>query len=48
MASRAGGTSSPRSRARDHCLVHLVAYGAFAAVDRIETALASHTAQEIS
>ncbi|MFG3133371.1 carboxymuconolactone decarboxylase family protein [Streptomyces tendae] len=23
----------------DHCLVHLVAYGAFAAVDRIETAL---------
>ncbi|MYS52680.1 DNA-binding protein, partial [Streptomyces sp. SID6013] len=23
----------------DHCLVHLVAYGAFAAVDRIETSL---------
>jgi hypothetical protein len=23
----------------DHCLVHLVAYGAFLAVDRIESAL---------
>ncbi|MFE6281795.1 carboxymuconolactone decarboxylase family protein [Streptomyces sp. NPDC057877] len=30
----------------DHCLVHLVAYGAFAAVDRIERALAPHTASE--
>ncbi|WP_406334279.1 carboxymuconolactone decarboxylase family protein [Streptomyces sp. NBC_00203] len=27
----------------DHCLVHLVAYGAFAAVDRIESALPVHT-----
>ncbi|MFE9772001.1 carboxymuconolactone decarboxylase family protein [Streptomyces sp. NPDC005931] len=29
----------------DHCLVHLVAYGAFAAVDRIERALPLHTAR---
>ncbi|WP_033320173.1 carboxymuconolactone decarboxylase family protein [Streptomyces yerevanensis] len=28
----------------DHCLVHLIAYGAFAAVDRIERALPLHTA----
>ncbi|UQT55282.1 carboxymuconolactone decarboxylase family protein [Streptomyces durmitorensis] len=26
----------------DHCLVHLLAYGAFTAVDRIESALAAH------
>ncbi|MGZ3118691.1 carboxymuconolactone decarboxylase family protein [Streptomyces sp. H62] len=44
----------------DHCLVHLVAYGAFAAVDRVETSLsapdapslaprtAPHTTQETS
>lgn len=30
----------------DACLVRLVAYGAFAAVDRIESALAAHTVQE--
>lgn len=29
----------------DHCLVHLVAYGAFAAVDRVETALTAPTAR---
>ncbi|MFD5758433.1 carboxymuconolactone decarboxylase family protein [Streptomyces sp. NPDC127044] len=32
----------------DHCLVHLVAYGAFAAVDRIESALPVRTAEESS
>jgi AhpD family alkylhydroperoxidase len=32
----------------DHCLVHLVAYGAFAAVDRIESALPVHTPKETS
>ncbi|WP_210584795.1 carboxymuconolactone decarboxylase family protein [Streptomyces sp. GESEQ-35] len=32
----------------DHCLVHLVAFGAFAAVDRIESALPLHTAEEAS
>ncbi|MGW7254332.1 carboxymuconolactone decarboxylase family protein [Streptomyces sp. NPDC054834] len=32
----------------DRCLVRLVAYGAFAAVDRIESALAPHTVQERS
>jgi AhpD family alkylhydroperoxidase len=32
----------------DHCLVHLVAYGAFAAVDRIETALSARTAEEVA
>ncbi|MER5253483.1 MULTISPECIES: carboxymuconolactone decarboxylase family protein [unclassified Streptomyces] len=26
----------------DHCLVHLIAYGAFTAVDRIESSLAAH------
>ncbi len=30
----------------DHCLVHLVAFGAFLAVDRIESALTSHFAHE--
>lgn len=30
----------------DHCLVHLVAYGAFTAVDRIESALSAHIVQE--
>ncbi|MEU3255074.1 carboxymuconolactone decarboxylase family protein [Streptomyces sp. NPDC006997] len=30
----------------DHCLVHLVAYGAFAAVDRIERALTARPASE--
>ncbi|MFD0318238.1 carboxymuconolactone decarboxylase family protein [Streptomyces flavalbus] len=30
----------------DHCLVHLVAYGAFAAVDRIERALSARPAEE--
>lgn len=32
----------------DHCLVHLVAYGAFAAVDRIERSLPLHAAKETS
>ncbi|MFF4346961.1 carboxymuconolactone decarboxylase family protein [Streptomyces sp. NPDC001530] len=32
----------------DHCLVHLVAYGAFAAVDRIESALPVRAVQEAS
>ncbi|WP_369250178.1 carboxymuconolactone decarboxylase family protein [Streptomyces sp. R41] len=32
----------------DHCLVHLVAYGAFAAVDRIESALPVGTMKETS
>ncbi|MEV0641540.1 carboxymuconolactone decarboxylase family protein [Streptomyces sp. NPDC050619] len=32
----------------DHCLVHLVAYGAFAAVDRIEGSLAARISQEAS
>jgi hypothetical protein len=32
----------------DHCLVHLVAYGAFAAVDRIESTLPARTAEETS
>ncbi|MFE0949421.1 DNA-binding protein, partial [Streptomyces mutabilis] len=32
----------------DHCLVHLVAYGAFAAVDRVEGALSATTPQETS
>ncbi|MFI6488615.1 carboxymuconolactone decarboxylase family protein [Streptomyces sp. NPDC050564] len=32
----------------DHCLVRLVAYGAFAAVDRIESTLPVHTAKETS
>ncbi|MFE0512326.1 carboxymuconolactone decarboxylase family protein [Streptomyces sp. NPDC058964] len=32
----------------DHCLVHLVAYGAFAAVDRIESAFAARVTQEAS
>ncbi|MFC5213206.1 carboxymuconolactone decarboxylase family protein [Streptomyces coerulescens] len=30
----------------DHCLVHLVAYGAFIAVDRIESALSAQISQE--
>ncbi|MFJ1608172.1 hypothetical protein ACIOHS_33055 [Streptomyces sp. NPDC088253] len=30
----------------NHCLVHLVAYGAFVAVDRIESALPAGTATE--
>ncbi|MEW2400497.1 carboxymuconolactone decarboxylase family protein [Streptomyces sp. NPDC046862] len=30
----------------DHCLVHLVAYGAFTAVDRIESALSAQIIQE--
>jgi len=32
----------------DHCLVQVVAYGAFAAVDRIESALPARTAKETS
>ncbi|KFG72816.1 carboxymuconolactone decarboxylase family protein [Streptomyces mutabilis] len=32
----------------DHCLVHLVAYGAFAAVDRVEGALSATAPQETS
>ncbi|MER5213615.1 carboxymuconolactone decarboxylase family protein [Streptomyces sp. NPDC002838] len=32
----------------DHCLVHLVAYGAFAAVDRIEGSLSTHITQGAS
>ncbi|WP_217166155.1 carboxymuconolactone decarboxylase family protein [Streptomyces sp. AC512_CC834] len=31
----------------DHCLVHLVAYGAFAAVDRIESALSAPATQQL-
>ncbi|MDF3145422.1 DNA-binding protein, partial [Streptomyces sp. T21Q-yed] len=30
----------------DHCLVHLVAYGAFVAVDRIESSLSGQIARE--
>ncbi|MBX4176613.1 DNA-binding protein, partial [Streptomyces geysiriensis] len=30
----------------DHCLVHLVAYGAFAAVDRVESTLSAPTTVE--
>ncbi|KUO06009.1 hypothetical protein AQJ67_04190 [Streptomyces caeruleatus] len=30
----------------DHCLVHLVAYGAFVAVDRTESAICAQIAQE--
>jgi hypothetical protein len=30
----------------DHCLVHLVAFGAFLAVNRIESALSAHIAQK--
>ncbi|TGA84817.1 carboxymuconolactone decarboxylase family protein [Streptomyces sp. MZ04] len=32
----------------DHCLVHLIAYGAFAAVDRIESGITAHLAKETS
>ena len=39
-------TAWRRPEHTDHCLVHLVAYGAFTAVDRIESALALPTARE--
>jgi hypothetical protein len=39
-------TAWRRPEHTDHCLVHLVAYGAFAAVDRIESAFSLHAARE--
>ncbi|MEV5550294.1 carboxymuconolactone decarboxylase family protein [Streptomyces sp. NPDC052309] len=41
-------TAWRRPEHTDHCLVHLVAYGAFAAVDRIETALSEPAARKAS
>ncbi|MCX4671255.1 carboxymuconolactone decarboxylase family protein [Streptomyces sp. NBC_01381] len=32
----------------DHCLVHLISYGAFAAVDRIESGITAHLTREAS
>lgn len=41
-------TAWRRPEHTDHCLVHLVAYGAFAAVDRIESSFTLHAAREAS
>ncbi|GAA3851403.1 carboxymuconolactone decarboxylase family protein [Streptomyces coacervatus] len=41
-------TAWRRPEHTDHCLVHLVSYGAFAAVDRIESSFSLHAARETS
>ncbi|MGW1744363.1 carboxymuconolactone decarboxylase family protein [Streptomyces sp. NPDC002092] len=41
-------TAWRRPERTDHCLVHLVSYGAFAAVDRMESSFSLHAARETS
>ncbi|WP_030947017.1 carboxymuconolactone decarboxylase family protein [Streptomyces sp. NRRL S-646] len=41
-------TAWRRPEHTDHCLVHLVSYGAFAAVDRMESSFSLHAARETS